>query len=147
MIILHAFSLGQEIQHHKIVYFHYKQKKQSNRFFSFANPFSVHRNTLGTVQPCATQCAVSLQSADYWRKCHVTKYSRFAKIFWTLKRFLDCKLISIFMKVICGSMNESNLKLFSRFDKLFKSYFSKRYRFLIFFGFSKYFWIVPSRYP
>ena len=119
MIILNAFSLRQEIHHHKIVYFHYKQKKQSNRFFSFANPFSFHRNTLGPfaswlqvdpVQPGAIQCAVSLQRADYWRKCQVTKYfSRFAKIFWILKRFLDCKLISIFMKVICGSMNESRI--------------------------------------
>ena len=50
VIILHAFSLRQEIQQHKIFYFHYKQKKQSNRFFSFANPFSFHRNTLGTVK-------------------------------------------------------------------------------------------------
>ena len=58
------------------------------------------------VQPSAPQCAVSWQSGDYWRKCQMTKYfSGSAKIFWILERFLDCKLFSISMKVICGSMN------------------------------------------
>lgn len=53
-----------------------------------------------------TRCAVSWQSADYWRKCHVKKYfSRFAKMFWILERFSDCKLFAIFMKFGCESMN------------------------------------------
>ena len=53
-----------------------------------------------------TRCAVSWQSADYWRKCHVKKYfSRFAKIFLILERFSDCTLFSIFMKFVCESMN------------------------------------------
>ena len=58
------------------------------------------------VLPSASQCAVSWQSVDYWRKCQVTKYfSRSTKIFWILERFLDCKLFSISIKVICGYMN------------------------------------------
>ena len=36
-----------------------------------------------------------------------------------------------------------DLKLFSRFDKLFKSDLSKRYRFLIFFGIRKIFLDFP----
>ena len=34
------------------------------------------------MQPSATRCAVSLQSADFWRKYHVT-------IFLDLRNFLD----------------------------------------------------------
>ena len=100
VIILHAFSLRQEIQHHEIVYFHYKQKKQSNRFFSFANPFSFHRNTLGAVKsvriltpsrPSATLCDTMCCIVT---KCRLlAQVSRDKILFSICENFLDFEKI------------------------------------------------------
>ena len=99
-IILQAFNLSQEIQHHKIVYFHYKQKKQSDRFFSFANPFSFHRNTLGTVKsvrvlipsrPSATLCDTMCCIVT---KCRLLAQVSRDKIFFSIcEHFLDFEKI------------------------------------------------------
>ena len=44
VIILQLFILRQEIQHHKIVSLHCKQKRWSNRFLDHTNPFSFQVN-------------------------------------------------------------------------------------------------------
>ena len=49
VIILQLFSLRQEIQHHKIVSLHCKQKRQSNRFLNHNSPFSFQVNLVYSI--------------------------------------------------------------------------------------------------
>ena len=116
--------------------------------------FNKHLEQFGTftlwlqvdlAQLSATQCVVSWQSA-YWRKCQVTKCSsRFEEIFWILERFLGCKLFSIFMLFVDLWIKTRIWNCFFDLTNFSKAICLKDVDSIYFFGFAKYFWIVPLR--